>query len=197
MTAPLAEPTAADRESWALWLLPDERLLWVGRPGDQLIVSLWKEAPVIAFTSVWLAGAVFWNLQAWVSGAPLFFRLFGAPFVLVGLYAAFGRFFWDRAERRSARYALTDRRAIETRTFPRRDLRSVPLGSVAELGLEPSAPGRPGTVRFGPPALSFRGFPMGGRRGTGQASLTFELIAEAEAVYAAVADRISNASRGV
>ena len=66
---------------------------------------------MIPFSLLWCGFAVFWETMAMRMPGPffgpgLFFRLWGIPFVFVGLYFVFGRFFAD-ALARSSSYSPT------------------------------------------------------------------------------------------
>lgn len=61
----------------------NERVLWVGNPTRQLVVFRGSDVFVIPFTLIWGGFALIWNLDVWVSGAPLLFRLWGLPFLLI------------------------------------------------------------------------------------------------------------------
>ena len=46
------------------------------------------------------------------ANAPFFFRMWGIPFVAVGLYMVFGRFFADAKQRSKTYYGVTSERVI-------------------------------------------------------------------------------------
>jgi len=81
-------------------------------------------------------------------GAPVFFLLFGIPFVLVGAYLVFLRYFWEAFERRRTSYVLTDRRAIIKVNVLGRSQKTVTLSNVDELTFEEKDDGI-GTIVFG------------------------------------------------
>jgi len=93
-------------------LQPGERLLWSGQPqrhpffvaGDVLAVP---------FSLLWLGFVSFWLWSVWVMDAPVFFRIWGIPFVAFGLYQAFVRPVLRWIRLRATRYAITSRRMIE------------------------------------------------------------------------------------
>lgn len=133
-------------------LSPGERLLWKGRPrgGVRLRGS---DAFLIPFSLLWGGFAIFWetvaltkipkdNPAGWV--APIF----GIPFVVVGLYIIFGRFFLDTKNRQTVEYAVTNRRAIIVSGLFTRKVRSINLNSTPEITVAEKAD-RSGTISFG------------------------------------------------
>ena len=92
-------------------LEPGEQLLWSGRPGQGLRLRR-AEAWVIPFSIVWAGFWVFWESDAIQSGAPLWIRLWGLPFLVVAVYVVAGRFVVDVWVRRNTVYGVTARRVI-------------------------------------------------------------------------------------
>jgi hypothetical protein len=103
-------------------LLPGEHVVWTGHPDHRRIFSA-HDFFLVPFSLMWGGFAIFWELTAWNLGgsmagedAPtLLFRLWGIPFVIVGLYLIFGRFIVKRIVRRRTIYAVTDQRVIVLR----------------------------------------------------------------------------------
>ena len=121
---------------------------------------------MIPFSLMWGGFAIFWEVTVFDSGkGPLFFKLWGVPFVLVGLYIIFGRFFADAATRARTIYALTDRRVLILGVLWKTSIRSLELAGLSEINLTEGQNGR-GTIVFGPPPTfgsGPRGWPMNNR----------------------------------
>lgn len=118
-----------------------------------------------------------------LTDAPLIFKLWGIPFVLVGLYMMVGRFFVDAIQRSKTYYGVTNERVIIVSGLLNRKIRSINLRTLTDISLDEKSDGS-GTITFGAmnPAswwstdMSFqvRGQPF---------LPSFELIPEAKKVY--------------
>ena len=149
-------------------LSPGERLLWSGQPrgGFQLCMA---DAFLIPFSLLWCGFAVFWEVTAFNMGAPLFFMLFGAPIVVIGLHLVFGRFFVDIWMRHRTFYGVTNERIIIVAGLFSRQTQSLQLQTLSNTLLTERADGS-GTIVFNPmpqlPLILQRppaGFPGAGR----------------------------------
>ncbi len=134
---------------WAPYLDDGETLLWQGRPDDRLFLLRKADGLLIPFSLFWGGFALFWNLSAWAMGAPLFFKLFGLPFLAIGLYVIIGRFFVDQMIRRKTIYALSDRRAFIATSAFGRSLREMTISHHTQLTY---LPGKTTTLILGTPA---------------------------------------------
>ncbi len=128
-------------------LLDGERIIWSGRPGQGLRLTS-RDGLLIPFSLIWGGFAVFWEMLVIQHPAPFFFRLFGVPFVLVGLYLIAGRFVVDAWLRSKTRYAVTDRRILIARSAPFSSFVSLNLDRVPDVEMTGNSGGR-GTLRFG------------------------------------------------
>jgi hypothetical protein len=121
------------------YLLPGERILWTGRPKQGLVLSS-RDTLLIPFSLMWGGFAIFWNLGVWTivpaggSNPGWFFRLWGLPFLIIGLYLIFGRFIHDADIRKRLFYAVTDQRVLVLRgsKITSLDLRRLPRLELSE-----------------------------------------------------------------
>ena len=93
------------------YLSSGELLLWSGRP-DPAVRFASSDAYLIPFSIMWAGFAFFWESSVFRSGAPIFFRLWGIPFMAIGLYIVFGRFFVKARRKRTTAYGITKDRAL-------------------------------------------------------------------------------------
>jgi hypothetical protein len=127
------------------YLTPGEQLLWAGRPDPDVNFTA-ADAFVVPFSIMWCGFAVFWEATAVAGGAPLFFALWGIPFVLVGLYVAVGRFVYKKRRKRRTAYGLTRTRALVA--VGSSSMSDAPLAS-APISIKRSRDGRFVNVTFG------------------------------------------------
>lgn len=128
-------------------LLPGERVLWEGRPAAGFALRA-IETLLIPFSLLWGGFAVFWNYGVWNSDAPIFFRLWGLPFLVAGFYIVAGRWFLDAYLWRCTRYVITSKRILILRNGLLSKRISLEIGNLPTLELEEKQPGI-GTIRFG------------------------------------------------
>jgi len=142
-------------EGFAPRLERGERLLWAGRPAQGLLLT-GRDGFLIPFSLVWCGFVVFWLATAIKSSAPWFFVLWGVPFLVVGLYMAFGRFVFDAWLRSGLRYAVTNRRILIERPAPFARFSSLRIDRLPQVDLSERANGK-GTIRFAPPGVVWGG----------------------------------------
>ena len=158
-----------------------ERLLWSGQPRSGIRLRM-QDAFLIPFSLLWGGFAIFWEASVFTTNAPFFFKLWGVPFVLVGLYIIFGRFFVDARARSQTFYGITTERIITVSGLFSRQVKSLNLRTLTDVSLTERADGS-GTITFGPvhPMGSF--FPSGSWPGAARyASPSFDLIERAKEV---------------
>ncbi|HEX3508972.1 MAG TPA: hypothetical protein VHW94_11325, partial [Candidatus Dormibacteraeota bacterium] len=101
------------------YLQPGEGVLWTGSPNPHRLFSS-KDFFLVPFSLMWGGFAIFWEASVLAFGrganqAPVFFALWGIPFVVVGQYFIWGRFLFKRWDRRRTIYAVTNQRVIVLR----------------------------------------------------------------------------------
>jgi hypothetical protein len=158
-------------------LRPGERLIWWGQPGQGVRFGP-RDGLLVPFSLLWGGFAVFWETSVWRTGAPAFFRLWGVPFVLVGLYLVAGRFVVDAWLRANTHYAVTDQRVLILRTGRFASFIALRREALPDIRLTECADGS-GTIRFGA-AAAFSGR-MGWSNWTPSLDPTPQLIAIADA----------------
>ena len=171
-------------------LAPQEQLLWSGQPQSGIVFRR-SDALTVPFSLMWGGFAIFWETTVFLSGAPFFFKLWGIPFVLVGLYMIVGRFIVDAKQRAKTYYGITNERIIIVSGLGKRKVKSLNLSTLTDLSMEEGANGS-GTIFFGPANAAFgwlAGTPFNSR-GV-QPPPSFEMIRGAKAVY----ETIRNAQR--
>jgi hypothetical protein len=151
------------------YLFAGERVLWSGQPKQGLALS-GRDTLFIPFSLMWGGFAIFWNFGVWFmipdSGGDnpdWFFRLWGLPFLVIGIYLIIGRFFHDASIRKHLFYAVTNQRILVLRGLRSSKLTSLDIHHLPRLELSEHRDGT-GTIAFDGDT-SF--FSLGGRNGFG------------------------------
>lgn len=101
------------------FLLSGERVLWTGQPKQGLGLSA-KDTFLIPFSLLWGGFAILWNAMVWLApfgttsgeSPDWFFKLWGLPFLVIGIYLIAGRFFHDALIRKKLFYGVTSQRIL-------------------------------------------------------------------------------------
>lgn len=169
-------------ERFQFTLQPNEEVRWTGRPQQGLLMRS-SDAFLIPFSIFWCGFAVFWESSVLASNGPAFMKLWGIPFVAIGLYLVIGRFFADAAQRKRTYYAVTSERVLIRSGLFSTTTRSLDLRSLPEITFTVKNDGR-GSIMFGSaPRTGFgagsSNFPFGRQDVTPM----FEMIPDAQAVH--------------
>lgn len=121
-------------DAFQRYLDPGERIVWAGGPRQGVIFS-GRDIFLVPFSLMWGGFAIFWESTVVLTGGPVFFALWGVPFVVVGLYLIFGRFIADAWVRSRTVYALTDQRALILRQTTGERLTAVMLRNAVQTQL--------------------------------------------------------------
>jgi hypothetical protein len=171
-----------------------ERLLWTGRPRSGLILRS-ADAFLIPFSLMWGGFAIFWETGVIIAGAPFLFMLWGIPFVLVGLYLIFGRFWVDAKQRARTYYGVTNERVIIISGLFHKSIKSLNIDTLTDVSLTEKSDGS-GTITIGSSNPWHGWFGGSNWPGAGQyASPALELIADARQVYETIRDAQRDAKK--
>jgi hypothetical protein len=163
-------------------LSSSEKLIWNGQPLTGMRLRK-QDAFLIPFSLLWGGFAIFWEWGVMNSNAPFFFRLWGIPFVLIGLYLIAGRFFVDAKQREKTFYGLTNERIIIISGIFSRNIKSLNLKTLSEINLDEKSDGS-GTIAFGSNYLPAARWVGNGWPGSNQCTPpSFELIKRVKEVY--------------
>jgi hypothetical protein len=133
-------------------LLSGERILWTGQPRTSVIFHR-EDALLIPFSLLWGGFAVFWEasvLGLWGNskvGPWSFGIVWGIPFVVIGQYLIWGRFFYATWLKKRTHYAVTNRRVIVVQNGWKRQMASAYIDSLPTL-IKESGAGEIGILRF-------------------------------------------------
>jgi hypothetical protein len=162
--------------------MPGERVLWSGRPGKPIIVRA-IDGLLIPFSLFWGGFAFFWNFEVWtapVQGA-LPFKLFGLPFLAVGVYLIAGRFFVDAYRLQRLRYFITDQRIVMMREGSGW-IQSLDIKRLPNLAMK-QRPDGSGSLLFGEEAYFSRGAGFGTWQATAPSPPRFLAVPNVASVF--------------
>jgi hypothetical protein len=163
-------------------LAADERLLWCGRPRLGVVFRS-SDVFMIPFSILWAGFAVFWETEAITRGAPLFFALWGIPFIAMGLHMTVGRFFVDAWQRKRIYYGVTNERVLIISGVFSRTIKSLNIDTLNDVSLSERRNGT-GTITFGSTPQMFDWFSNVSWPGTSKTSLPIlDLPTDAREVY--------------
>jgi len=160
---------------------PKEKLIWWDRPKLGLMLRR-SDLFMIPFSIFWAGFAFAWESAVIAGDAPWLLKLWGIPFVVIGVYILFGRFISDAWRRSRMYYGLTEKRAIIATP---KSLQSIELSGLTELSLREGGNDR-GSITFGRDIASGRGRNGSYHWTEGPSAPTFEGIADAARVYAEI-----------
>ena len=161
-------------------LNPGEKLIWTGKPKTGIIFRS-SDIFLIPFSLLWGGFAFFWETSVIATGAPFFFRLWGIPFVLVGLYITVGRFFLDAKKRANTVYGITPLRVIIKSGLLSKNVKSLNIRTLSDITITEKA-GNSGTITLGPSNIGYS--MMQGTEWPGtQQPPKLEFIEDAKTVY--------------
>lgn len=176
-------------------LEPNERLLWAGVPKQGVLLRP-SDALFIPFSLLWGGFAIFWEATVLTTNAPMFFALWGVPFVGIGLYLIADRFVVDARQRAATAYAITSKRAIIVSGVFSRSVKSLTLRTLSDVTLSER--------RDGSGSIALASQAVWGRWGAGaswpgmasQQPPCFDLLENARSVYSQLRAAQSEASTG-
>ena len=91
------------------YLTPDEYVVWNGRPSKGHLLTK-QDIYMIPFSIMWCGFAIFWEISVLTHSSSFIGKLWGIPFVCIGLYIVFGRFIMKSYMRKETVYAITNKR---------------------------------------------------------------------------------------
>jgi hypothetical protein len=138
---------------------------------------------LIPFSIMWGAFVIFWEVSVIAGGAPPFFAIWGVPFVLIGLYLMFGRFWVDARQRAATVYGVTTERVIIVSGVFARRVKSLSIDTLTDVSLTERADAG-GAITFGSIPFMHWWYVGAGWPAFGPQTVpTFELAEGAREVY--------------
>lgn len=174
-------------------LTSGESIVWAGQPKPGIIFHK-EDGFLVPFSLFWGGFAIFWEagvLGLWGFGGKVwsFGAVWGIPFVLIGQYLIWGRFFYMAWLKRRTHYAVTNRRVIVVQNGWTRQMASAYIEGLPTIIKQGSSNGI-GTLSFAQPQPMWsnnRSWGVWNGLSVG-AVPTFVDIQEVDDVYRLVAD---------
>jgi hypothetical protein len=121
-------------------LTKDEKVAWIGVPDPSKMFTA-QDIVMVPFTFMWGGFAIFWEVSVLrqvlsnpvISFFSIVFPLWGIPFVLIGLYMMFGRFFVKRKIKENTVYGITNKRVIVVQRWPQNKVISGDLSKIGKI----------------------------------------------------------------
>lgn len=157
-----------------------ETLLWSGKPKSGIVLRS-SDAFLIPVSLLWAGFAVVWETTVIGAGAPVFFYLWGIPFLAMGFYFTIGRFFVDAKKRANTFYGMTNDRIIIKSGIFVKEIKSLNIRTLSDVTLIQKSDNS-GTITLGPTDARYA--MMQGMDWPGVKQLPrFELIENVKSVY--------------
>ena len=93
------------------YLTPDEYVIWDGRPGKEHLLTK-QDVFLLPFGIIWNLFCIIWESIVLLAPTDIIAKLWGIPFVCIGLYLTPGRFILKTYKRRKTVYAITNKRVF-------------------------------------------------------------------------------------
>jgi len=162
-----------------------EKLIWTGKPKSEIMFRS-SDAFLIPFSLLWFGFAIFWETSVIQTEAPFFFKLWGIPFLLAGLYITVGRFFIDAKKRANTIYGITQDRIIIKSGIFSSEITSVNIRTLTDLTISQKGDNS-GTITLGPTDIRYS--MMQGMEWPGiKQPLRLEFIEDVKSVYDKIID---------
>ncbi|MCK7558453.1 PH domain-containing protein [Chitinophaga sedimenti] len=143
-----------------------EKLVWTGKPKQGILLRK-SDIFLIPFSLFWAGFAIFWQFGVSELQPPFIFKLWGLPFVCIGLYITVGRFFLDAKKRANTTYGITNDRIIIKSGIFSREIKSLNIRTLSDISFSQKADNS-GTIVLG--TVDFRSSMMQGMEWPGLSS---------------------------
>ena len=168
----------------------DERLIWCGRPYENLTLRFPEDIFLVPISIIWVIAATVWDINLFweARSAPtpsiLIYAVLGALFFVAGLYFLFGRIVIDANIRLDSRYCITNRRILINTGFKPKRTGIININELEKITVRKNKKSGRGTIIFGPEksflkSLLEKLFPMIARNQVSK----FDMIDDVDEVY--------------